>query len=240
MFNMNLYQKSPSLFKPLLKPLSWRGRASRKEFWLFQITALVFFVVWKFCLHPETVMPKIAVNAWAVHFALCELAVMIRRLHDADFAGWWVLLCFAFISVGYPFGPLIATAAFYLFFMTRKGTDGANRYGEPPGREVSDDGKTLALLLRRLMGVLTGGSAVYIVIGSVVLHGYTVYLSATRVGFGAAVASFILPLFSECYWFVKMMEAEGLANGYTYLILGYIVSFIILFVASVIPPRRRG
>lgn len=237
---MNLYQKSPCLFKPLFKPLTWLGRSSRKEFWLFQIAACVFFVVWKFCLHPETLMTKIAVNAWAVHFALCELAVMIRRLHDADFSGWWVLLCVAFIPVGYPFGPLIATAAFCLFFMTRKGTDGPNRYGELPGREEPDDGKTLAVLLRRLMGFLTGGSAVYIVIGSVVLHGYTVYLSATQVGFGAAVASFILPLFSECYWFVKMIEAEGLANGYSYLILGYVVSFIILFVASVISPRRRG
>jgi len=45
----------------------------------------------------------------------------VRRLHDLNESGWYVLLTFA------PFGQLLI-----LWLMFKKGTPGINRYGEPP------------------------------------------------------------------------------------------------------------
>lgn len=50
---------------------------------------------------------------------LPNLAVAVRRLHDTDRSGWWLLLGFI---------PLIGTLVL-LFFMVQRGTDGANRFG---------------------------------------------------------------------------------------------------------------
>ena len=45
----------------------------------------------------------------------------VRRLHDLNESGWYVLLTFA------PFGQLLI-----LWLMFKKGTSGINKYGEPP------------------------------------------------------------------------------------------------------------
>ena len=44
-----------------------------------------------------------------------------RRLHDLNASGWWQLITFI------PFGQMLMIA--FIFF---KGTEGVNRYGEPP------------------------------------------------------------------------------------------------------------
>ena len=50
------------------------------------------------------------------------LAVQVRRLHDVDRSGWWVLMYFTII--GYFF-PLI-------YWLCKRGTEGANRFGPDP------------------------------------------------------------------------------------------------------------
>ncbi|MCB1730326.1 MAG: DUF805 domain-containing protein [Halieaceae bacterium] len=50
---------------------------------------------------------------------LPNLAVSVRRLHDTDRSGWWLLLGII---------PIIGTLVL-LFFMIQRGTDGANRFG---------------------------------------------------------------------------------------------------------------
>ena len=44
-----------------------------------------------------------------------------RRLHDLNLSGWWQLITFI------PFGQLMMIG--FIFF---KGTDGPNKYGDPP------------------------------------------------------------------------------------------------------------
>ena len=44
-----------------------------------------------------------------------------RRLHDLNASGWWQLITFI------PLGQILMIG--FIFF---KGTEGANRYGEPP------------------------------------------------------------------------------------------------------------
>ena len=58
---------------------------------------------------------------------LPTLAIAVRRLHDLDYRGWWVL-----IAVIPYLGPAVMAVGFCL-----KGTPGANRFGPDP-LEIGD------------------------------------------------------------------------------------------------------
>ena len=71
------------------------GRAGRKQYWLF---FLFNFIVLFVLLQLTTVGEVIGMMA-LVLYALYGLAVLlplisigVRRLHDAGFCGWWILL----------------------------------------------------------------------------------------------------------------------------------------------------
>jgi len=51
-----------------------------------------------------------------------SIAAGIRRLHDTDRSGWWLLIAFI---------PLIGVIVLLVFFVSG-GTAGANRFGEDP------------------------------------------------------------------------------------------------------------
>ena len=51
-----------------------------------------------------------------------NIAIAIRRLHDLDRTGWWILLGFI---------PLIGWIILLIWYVT-KGTDGPNRFGPDP------------------------------------------------------------------------------------------------------------
>lgn len=48
---------------------------------------------------------------------------MIRRLHDLNFSGWWIIF-----PIVFPYGYFI----FILYLILAKGTNGSNKYGENP------------------------------------------------------------------------------------------------------------
>jgi len=50
------------------------------------------------------------------------LAVTVRRLHDTDRSGWWLLILFV---------PLIGQIILFVFLVTG-GTRGPNRFGPDP------------------------------------------------------------------------------------------------------------
>ncbi|MDO5639496.1 MAG: DUF805 domain-containing protein [Neisseria sp.] len=51
-----------------------------------------------------------------------SLAVLVRRLHDTDRSGWWVLIGLI---------PFVGSIVL-LVFSVLDGTDGSNRFGEDP------------------------------------------------------------------------------------------------------------
>jgi uncharacterized membrane protein YhaH (DUF805 family) len=59
------------------------------------------------------------VCALALALVAPSIAVAVRRLHDVNRSGWWMLLAFTIIGVI----PL-------LYWLIKKGTDGPNRFGE--------------------------------------------------------------------------------------------------------------
>src|SRR5947209_11826272 len=72
------------------------GRASRTEYWLF---VLVFIIIYAVCFAIDysvfgiapSGIPPLTLIAYLVHF-IPGLAVLIRRLHDIDRSGWWLLI----------------------------------------------------------------------------------------------------------------------------------------------------
>jgi uncharacterized membrane protein YhaH (DUF805 family) len=98
------------------------GRASRSEYWfwvLFQFLLIVgLTTVDVLTFRTTNVLSGIA----SLVLFLPSLGVTVRRLHDIDRSGWWVLIYFV---------PLIGLIVMLVFLCTR-GTDGANRFGMGP------------------------------------------------------------------------------------------------------------
>jgi len=98
------------------------GRASRSEYWfwvLFQLLLGIGLAVVDLLVFRTTnVLSAVASLALFVP----SLAVLVRRLHDIDRNGWWILIWFV---------PIIGQIVLLVFLCTR-GTEGANRFGMGP------------------------------------------------------------------------------------------------------------
>lgn len=120
----------------LKKYAVFSGRARRTEFWMFNLFAYIFFIALLFLDdYLGTVMEDLFnASSWAdVGYGLISnlyilaifipsLAVCVRRLHDLDISGWFLLIGLI------PFlGEIILIVAF-----CSKGKEGMNRYGANP------------------------------------------------------------------------------------------------------------
>ena len=113
------------MFRPFTRYVQFQGRARRAEFWQFY---LLYFIV-AFAGMAIGLFLDFAMNGGPVSFGLVSViwllfippmaAVTVRRLHDCDRSGWWILLSFV------PFGIFALLALFY----TQEGTRGPNRFG---------------------------------------------------------------------------------------------------------------
>lgn len=131
------------MFEPLRKYATFRGRARRAEYWLWQLFVIVLFGVlfaWIVGLSgpilpdataeeinailegsPGTSLPALLLAIVSLGVLMPSLAVSVRRLHDSDKSGWWLLL------------GLTAIGGFVLLiFYLLDGTRGPNRHGEDP------------------------------------------------------------------------------------------------------------
>lgn len=96
------------------KYIDINGRAARSEYWWFFL----------FCLIVNAIACLINQNLYYLTalILLCpSVAVGVRRLHDDDMSGWWLLLALI---------PLIG-GLIILYFMAIEGTKGPNRFGMP-------------------------------------------------------------------------------------------------------------
>ena len=85
------------------KYATFSGRARRKEYWLFVLFNAIALV-------------------YALSAILPSFAVCVRRLHDTNRSGWWILICLV---------PFIG-GIWLLVLMLLDSTPGANQYGENP------------------------------------------------------------------------------------------------------------
>ena len=93
------------------------GRASRSEYWWFYFFNAIVIIVLAM-LTASARLPEPVLLVYIVGTIIPSLAVSVRRLHDTNRSGWWLLLGLV------PFGGLVL-----LFFYIMPGTPGPNSYG---------------------------------------------------------------------------------------------------------------
>ena len=105
---------------------TFRGRARRSEYWWFSLFLLLVGIVasvldsalgvdFEGSGGPVSLLVNLAV-------LLPSLAVAVRRLHDIDRTGWWLLLALI---------PIVGWIVL-LVFALQNGTPGPNRFGPSP------------------------------------------------------------------------------------------------------------
>lgn len=115
---------SDAVKSALSKYIVFEGRASRAEYWwfiLFQIIVSIVTMVLDGLLGTVLILNSLAM----LGLLLPSIMVSIRRLHDTDRSGWWLLIVLI---------PLIG-AIVLLVFTLLKGTEGPNRFGNDPYQE---------------------------------------------------------------------------------------------------------
>jgi uncharacterized membrane protein YhaH (DUF805 family) len=100
--------------------VNFRDRASRSEYWYWVLFLIVVEIVGG--IVDATLDIHMIIGAFGLVTFLPTLAVAVRRLHDIDRTGWWILLGFI---------PLIGTIILLIWHCTR-GTAGPNRFGPDP------------------------------------------------------------------------------------------------------------
>jgi uncharacterized membrane protein YhaH (DUF805 family) len=101
------------------------GRASRPAFWwwfLFGVLVGIGASIIDAIIGSFGVVSGLA----ALALLLPNLSVAIRRLHDTDHTGWWVLIGLI---------PIIGFIVLLIFYL-RQSDPGENRYGPPPADGV--------------------------------------------------------------------------------------------------------
>ena len=107
------------------KYATFQGRAPRAEYWWFQLALILAYAVAAaidFGIFVPIIGAPILMFIVMLGLLLPSLAVLIRRLHDADYAGWWFFIAFV---------PYIGSFIL-LIFMFFKSTPGENRFGPHP------------------------------------------------------------------------------------------------------------
>lgn len=109
----------------LTKYATFSGRASRSEYWYFQLFVhLVLLGIVVIAASVEDTAHVIGAGSSLFYLAIIlpSLAAAVRRLHDRNRSGWhylWVLAPF--------FGAIVV-----LIWLCQKGVDGENRFGPDP------------------------------------------------------------------------------------------------------------
>ena len=99
------------------KYFDFETRSSRKEFWYWQLFRILMFLSITY-LESLGLSGLLFISNFI--FLIPEIAVSIRRLHDINKSGWWILLTLTIIGI-------IPLTYFYCI----KGDDGVNDYGQP-------------------------------------------------------------------------------------------------------------
>ncbi|MBO7635422.1 MAG: DUF805 domain-containing protein [Paludibacteraceae bacterium] len=120
------------------------GRARRKEFWMYQLFNIPFFII-IFILSKTITDPTLSfiLTIIPLAFILPFLSVTVRRLHDINKDGFWVIITVpiylnellrimhwpgsSVMSIISGLGSIIL-----IIMMCKTGTVGENKYGPDP------------------------------------------------------------------------------------------------------------
>jgi uncharacterized membrane protein YhaH (DUF805 family) len=97
----------------------FEGRASRPAFWWWSLFAILAGI--GASIVDAIIGSHIFSIVVSLGLILPNLSVAIRRLHDTDRTGWWILIAFI---------PLIGLIVLLVFYL-QKSDPGENSYGPP-------------------------------------------------------------------------------------------------------------
>lgn len=115
-------QPSPGIF-------SFKGRINRLKYWLHSLLPIFFLILGVIPLviageegiEPNPLFSILMLVLWIVAIWI-SLAIQVKRWHDLDQSGWWMLIGFI---------PYVNIIVFIMLGFT-KGTNGLNRFGKDP------------------------------------------------------------------------------------------------------------
>ena len=111
----------------LKKYAVFSGRARRKEYWYFTLFSALISIAFAIIdglmgtFNSEAGTGLLG-GIYSLAVLIPSIAVSVRRLHDTDHSGWWLLIALA---------PCIG-AIVLLVFMVTDSTPGNNQYGPSP------------------------------------------------------------------------------------------------------------
>ncbi|KDN79142.1 DUF805 domain-containing protein [Streptomyces olindensis] len=105
----------------LKKYATFSGRARRQEYWMFTLISSLIYVV-LMVIDISTLGTGVIAVIYELAVLLPSLAVAVRRLHDTERSGWWLLIALI---------PLVG-AIILLVFLASDSKGEANGYGPNP------------------------------------------------------------------------------------------------------------
>ena len=129
------------------KPLTFKGRASRSEYWWFILFLSILNFVLGFLGQIGSILIFIS--------NIPQISVASRRLHDSDLSGWLQLLplgIFVFSTIYIIFYGnfflswilCLGAIGLAIYLYSRKSTQGPNRFGDIPDDIVPVDSRKLS------------------------------------------------------------------------------------------------
>lgn len=97
------------------------GRASRSEYWYFQLFLILTMFVLYIIMLAVPLFSIISI-LFTIGTFIPSLTVSFRRLHDKDKSAWWYLIGLI---------PVVGALLLLYWFVT-KGTEGPNQFGDDP------------------------------------------------------------------------------------------------------------
>lgn len=120
-------QKMNWYLEVLKKYAVFDGRARRKEYWFFLLFNIIISMILSAIdgltgsFNPETGVGLLG-GIYTIAVLIPSIAVSVRRLHDTNRSGWWLLIGLI---------PVIGTIICFIF-MVQDSNPGENEYGSNP------------------------------------------------------------------------------------------------------------
>ena len=111
----------------LKKYAVFSGRSRRKEYWFFVLFVVIISIVLNIIdgligAYDRSMGAGLLSTIFSLAILIPSIAVSVRRLHDINRTGWWVLIALV---------PLVGWIVFLVFHL-QDSTPGTNRYGPNP------------------------------------------------------------------------------------------------------------
>jgi len=123
---------------PYARYFDFAGRSRRMEYWMFQLFIVLVYAALMVAIlmsgggvevgeaeaapGPLVLMIFVVASIWAIATVIPTFALTIRRLHDTNRSGFWILIGFV---------PIVGGLVL-LYFMLIEGTRGPNLFGVDP------------------------------------------------------------------------------------------------------------